>query len=67
MVGGLKYTPCGKYIIFPLGSFLVIKNLRTEKEAFLDGHSSEVSCVAISKDGTKVASGQRNITGVKVQ
>jgi WD40 repeat protein len=64
--GGLHYTPCGKYIVFPLGSFVVLKNLKTEREAFLDGHSNEINCIAISKDGTKLASGQRNITGVKV-
>ena len=45
---------------------MVIKNLKTDKEAFLDGHSHEVSCIAVSKDGKKVASGQINIAGVKV-
>lgn len=62
----LHYTPCGKYVVYPLGSFIVIKNLTTDKEAFLDGHSNEISCVAISHDGTKLASGQINFTGVKV-
>jgi hypothetical protein len=52
--------------VFPLGSFVVLKNLRTDREAFLDGHSHEINCIAISKDGTKLASGQKNITGVKV-
>jgi len=61
----LKYTPCGKYIIYALGSFVVIKNLKSDKEAFLDGHSNEVSCLSISHDGTRVASGQTNIIGVK--
>lgn len=45
----------------------MLKNIRTEKEAFLDGHSNEVSCIAISRDGNKIASGQVNITGVKVK
>jgi len=62
---GLHYTPCGKYIVFPLGSFIVIKNIRTEKEAFLDGHSKDVSCIAMSHDGQKLASGQVNFLGVK--
>lgn len=65
VVGGLTYTPCGKYIVYPLGSFVVIKNIKTDKEAFLDGHSHEVSCLAVSHDGTKAASGQINIIGVK--
>jgi len=52
-------------MIYPLGSFVVIKNVRTEKEAFLDGHSQEVSCLAVSHDGRKIASGQVNFLGVK--
>lgn len=63
--GGLHYTPCGIYLIYPLGSFIVIKNMRTEKEAFLDGHDREISCITVSHDGKKVASGQVNFLGVK--
>jgi WD40 repeat protein len=62
----LSYTPCGKYIVYPLGSFVVIKNVRTGKESFFDGHTKEVSCIAISKDGSRLVSGQINIPGVKV-
>jgi hypothetical protein len=62
----LLYTPCGKYIIYPLGSFVVIKNVQTDKEAFFDGHSSEVASIAVSKDGNRLASGQTNLMGVKV-
>lgn len=65
--GALHYTPCGKYIVYPLGSFVVVKNLKTDKEAFLDGHSHEISCLAMSNDGRTIASGQVNITGVKVR
>lgn len=64
--GALHYTPCGGYIVYPLGSFVVLKNIKTEKESFLDGHSNEISCIAISHDGTKLVSGQSNFTGVKV-
>ena len=62
----LHYTPDGRYIIYPLGSFVVLKNLVTEKEAFLDGHTDLISCLTISTDGSKAASGQKNISGVKV-
>ena len=61
----LHYTPCGKYVVFPLGSFVVIKNLVTGKEAFIDGHSNSISCITMYNDGSKLASGQVNITGVK--
>jgi cilia- and flagella-associated protein 52 len=50
-----------------MGSFVVVKNIKTEKEAFLDGHSGDISCIAVSHDGTKLASGQSNIVGVKVK
>jgi hypothetical protein len=63
----MHYTPCGKYLIYPLGSFLVIKNLVTDKEAFLDGHSNIISCATINRDGTKLASGQVSMTGIKVR
>jgi hypothetical protein len=62
----LHYTPCGRYLVYPLGSFVVLKNLATEKEAFIDGHTNLISCLTISEDGTKLASGQINIAGVKV-
>lgn len=61
------YSPCGKYIVYPLGSFVVLKNVVTEKEAFFDGHTNEVSCVCLSADGNRMASGQINLMGVKVR
>lgn len=61
----LVYTPCGKYILYPLGSFVVIKNVKTGKEAFLDSHTNEVSCIAVSSNGSRLASGQINYHGVK--
>ncbi len=63
----LHYTPCGKYVVYPLGSFIVLKNLVSEREGFLDGHSQEITCVAMSHDGNRLASGQVHFTGVKVR
>lgn len=62
----LHYTPCGKYIVYPLGSFLVLKNLVTDKEAFIDGHNNSISCVAMDVNGSRVATGQISLTGIKV-
>lgn len=61
----LSYTPCGKYIVYPLGSFIVLKNLVSDREGFLDSHSHDVTCIAMSHDGNKLASGQSQFTGVK--
>jgi WD40 repeat protein len=66
VAGALNYSPCGNYIVYPLGSFVVLKNVKTDKECFLDGHSHEISCLSVSKDGKWIASGQINIIGVKV-
>ena len=66
VVNGLHYTPCGKYVIYPLGTLVVIKKISTDEDIFLDGHTHEISCLTLSKDGSKIASGQVNIVGVKV-
>ena len=63
----LHYTPCGKYIVYPLGSFLVVKNLTTDKEAFIDGHSNNISCLTMDASGSRVATGQITLTGIKVR
>lgn len=55
---GLIYHPDGIHMIYSLGSTVVVKNTRINKQAFLNGHSHQVSCLALSHDGTKLASGQ---------
>lgn len=65
VIDSIHYTSCGRYLVYPLGSFIVIKNLKTDKESFLDGHTMDVSSIALSPDGTKIASGQKNFSGVK--
>lgn len=66
VANALHYTNCGRYLVYPLGSFVVIKNVASGKESFLDGHTNEVTCISLSNDGSRVASGQVNIPGVKV-
>ena len=66
IINSLHYSPCGKYVTYPLGSLVVVKNLKTDKESFLDGHSYEITCLRVSSDGSKIASGQTNQQGVKV-
>ncbi len=67
IAGALNYTPCGRYVVYPLGSFVVLKNLVTNKEAFFEGHTQDVSCVAMSHTGDRLASGQFHFSGVKVK
>lgn len=66
VVGALNYSPCGQYVVYPLGAFCVVKHIKSQKEAFLDGHSRPISCLKVSSDGNYIASGQTNFVGVKV-
>jgi cilia- and flagella-associated protein 52 len=38
----------------------VIKDLRTHAQAFLRGHTDSITCLAISNDGSRLASGQQS-------
>ena len=62
----LHYTPCGQYLVYPLGSLVVVKHIKTDKEVFLDGHTSDISCLKVSHGGRMAASGQVSNMGVKV-
>ena len=55
------------YSADPLGKTLVIKNLATKEQTFLAGHSGHITCVAISSDGSRLASGQVTHAGMKAE
>jgi len=63
--GGLLTHPDQKHLIYPLGNTIVIKNIKSCKQEFLSGHTDNVSCVALSKSGKYVASGQSTHMGFK--
>jgi cilia- and flagella-associated protein 52 len=63
---GLKVHPDGKHIIYPVGCTVVIENISTKKQEFLSGHSNNISCLAVSKSGRFIASGQVTYMGFKV-
>ena len=50
-------------MVYPLGSVIIIKNTTTGQQTFLEGHSSDISCLTVSKDGRSLASGQKNPVG----
>jgi hypothetical protein len=60
-------SSCGRYLVYALGSNLVVRNLSNDKQCFLAGHSGKITCLAASNDGHKLASGQANHSGVKVR
>ncbi|KAI8927862.1 WD40-repeat-containing domain protein [Entophlyctis helioformis] len=57
--GGLIKHPNGIHTIYSLGSTVVINDSKKKNsQEFLHGHTNVISCIAISKDGKRIASGQ---------
>ena len=57
--------PNGEDVIYPLGSTLVIKNVKSGRQWFLHGHSDKITCLAVSADGSRIATGQQTHIGFK--
>ncbi|NXO05333.1 CFA52 protein, partial [Rhinopomastus cyanomelas] len=80
-VGGLEllaaigyngHVPCGlichpdmEHVLYPLGCTVIIQELDSKKQTFLHGHTNNVSCVAVSRNGKYIASGQVTFMGFK--
>nr|XP_020760200.1 cilia- and flagella-associated protein 52 [Odocoileus virginianus texanus] len=62
---GLKCHPDQEHLVYPLGCTILIQAINTQEQNFLHGHSNNVSCVAISKSGLYIASGQVTFMGFK--
>eukprot|EP00741_Cyanophora_paradoxa_P003430 tig00000704_g3333.t1 len=61
---GLQVHPSGQFLIYPLGSTVVIRDLKNPRQStFLQGHSDKISCLALSKSGRYIASGQVTYMG----
>jgi len=64
VVGGLHIHPDGRHLLYPLGACIVIREIGNPKcTGFLTGHTDKISCVAISRSGRYVASGQSTHMG----
>uniref|UniRef100_A0A8C4Y6I7 Uncharacterized protein n=1 Tax=Gopherus evgoodei TaxID=1825980 RepID=A0A8C4Y6I7_9SAUR len=62
---GLICHPDREHFIYPLGCTIIIQGLNNNTQAFLHGHTNNVSCVAVSRSGCYVASGQVTFMGFK--
>ncbi|XP_057279952.1 cilia- and flagella-associated protein 52 isoform X1 [Pezoporus wallicus] len=62
---GLICHPNKQHMLYPLGCTVVIQDLDSKKQVFLHGHTNNVSCVAVSRDGVYVASGEVAFMGFK--
>ena len=54
------------HMIYAIGCNIVVENLQTRRQEFLVGHNNNVSCIAISKSGKYIATGQITYMGFKV-
>ncbi|XP_072398730.1 cilia- and flagella-associated protein 52 [Diabrotica undecimpunctata] len=57
--------PNGKHVVYALGNKVAIMEWSTKKQQFLVGHTNIISCVAVSKSGKFIASGQINHIGFR--
>ncbi|XP_074870560.1 cilia- and flagella-associated protein 52 isoform X2 [Carettochelys insculpta] len=62
---GLICHPDREHFVYPLGCTIIIQSLNNNTQAFLHGHTNNVSCVAVSRSGCYVASGQITFMGFK--
>uniref|UniRef100_A0A8C6T1Z7 Cilia- and flagella-associated protein 52 n=1 Tax=Neogobius melanostomus TaxID=47308 RepID=A0A8C6T1Z7_9GOBI len=65
VVSGLRVHPDKKHLIYPLGWTVIVKGIKDGKQEFLHGHTHNVSCIALSKNGQFIASGQVNFMRFK--
>ena len=64
--GLIQTTRNGRdYIVYALGSTVVVRDIEANTQCFMAGHTHKVSCLAVSPDGSKIASGQTNYPGFK--
>jgi len=50
-------------LIFPLGCTVVVRNITSKTQHFLQGHDNQVNCIAVSPSGKLLASGQKTFMG----
>ncbi|KAH8863594.1 Cilia- and flagella-associated protein [Schistosoma japonicum] len=62
---GFLVHPDGEHVIFCLGSNVIVENIITKRQFFLQGHTNNVVCIDIDKSGSFIASGQVTYMGYK--
>ncbi|KAK2816865.1 hypothetical protein Q5P01_025056 [Channa striata] len=63
VVSGLRVHPDREHLIYPLGCTVILKRIKDGKQEFLHGHTNNVACIAVSKSGQYIASGQVTFMG----
>ena len=55
------------HMIYAIGCNVCVENLQTRCQEFLVGHNNNVSCIAVSRCGRYIASGQVTYMGFKAR
>ena len=55
---GLALHPLNNHIIYAVGATVIIKDVHSDKQTYLRGHTDRVSVLKVSKSGKYIASGQ---------
>mmetsp|Transcript_3663 Transcript_3663/g.11489 ORF Transcript_3663/g.11489 Transcript_3663/m.11489 type:complete len:610 (-) Transcript_3663:168-1997(-) len=59
VAAGLQVHPDREHLLYPLGSSVIVEEIGEKRgQKFLQGHTGNVTCIAISKSGKLVASGE---------
>ena len=66
ILNGLHVHPDRQHIIYGLGCTVIIEDINTKKQCFLQGHTNNVVCITVSNSGKYIASGQITHMGYKV-
>jgi hypothetical protein len=66
ILNGIKIHPDRMHMVYAIGCNLIIEHLQTRRQEFLVGHNNNISCIAISRSGKYIASGQVTYMGFKV-
>ena len=69
VIRSTKLPGSREWLAYPLGALVVVRQTggppgAPGAVAFLRGHSHDVSCLCVSRDGTRLASGQDSQQGV---
>ncbi|XP_057699572.1 cilia- and flagella-associated protein 52 [Corythoichthys intestinalis] len=64
---GMRLHPDKEHLIYPLGSTIVLVRIKDDKRQFLHGHTSDISCLSMSKSGVYIASGQVNYNDLEAE
>ncbi|KAJ8336087.1 hypothetical protein SKAU_G00394300 [Synaphobranchus kaupii] len=65
VVSGLILHPDETHLIYPLGCMVIQRNIQNNTQEFLTEHRHNISCVAISRSGRYIASGQETFISFK--